>query len=237
MKRHADFRLFGAMNPANDIGKRNLPSNIRNRFTEIYVDELNDPQDLHLLVSTYLETLPGVSNTLVKSIVDFYLTLKQDKQFCKQLSNGVGMPPNYSLRTLCRALRQAALNHFNNSLYSVYDAVCLSFLTDLNRESQIFLQEFIQKSILNTTYATKYLAKVPKLSKNQQRFVNIDDYWILKGPVVIDDPNSKEESFIFTKSASENLKKIARVCQSGLPCLIQGDTSIGKLIYKLSLCL
>jgi midasin len=31
LKRHPDFRIFGAMNPANDIGKRNLPSNIRNR--------------------------------------------------------------------------------------------------------------------------------------------------------------------------------------------------------------
>ena len=33
---HPDFRLFGAMNPASDIGKRDLPMAIRSRFTEIF---------------------------------------------------------------------------------------------------------------------------------------------------------------------------------------------------------
>ena len=40
--RHPDFRLFAAMNPATDAGKKDLPSSIRSRFTEIYVDELVD---------------------------------------------------------------------------------------------------------------------------------------------------------------------------------------------------
>ena len=29
--RHPDFRLFACMNPATDVGKRNLPLGIRNR--------------------------------------------------------------------------------------------------------------------------------------------------------------------------------------------------------------
>jgi midasin len=35
-------------------------------------------------------------------------------------------------------------------------------------------------------------------------------------------------SYIFTKSIQENLKRLVRVCSAQLPCLIQGDTSIGK---------
>lgn len=30
--RHPDFRLFACMNPATDVGKRNLPLGIRNRL-------------------------------------------------------------------------------------------------------------------------------------------------------------------------------------------------------------
>lgn len=29
--RHPDFRLFACMNPATDVGKRNLPLGLRNR--------------------------------------------------------------------------------------------------------------------------------------------------------------------------------------------------------------
>ena len=43
--RHPDFRLFAAMNPATDAGKKDLPASIRSRFTEIYVDELSDPNE------------------------------------------------------------------------------------------------------------------------------------------------------------------------------------------------
>lgn len=31
VKRHKQFRLMAAMNPANDVGKKQLPSGIRNR--------------------------------------------------------------------------------------------------------------------------------------------------------------------------------------------------------------
>lgn len=53
--RHKDFRLFGAMNPASDIGKRNLPVNIRNRFTEIFVNEIDTEEDL-IIVNQHVKT-------------------------------------------------------------------------------------------------------------------------------------------------------------------------------------
>lgn len=31
IKRHPNFRIFAAMNPATDVGKKELPSGIRNR--------------------------------------------------------------------------------------------------------------------------------------------------------------------------------------------------------------
>ena len=38
--RHPNFRLFGAMNPPTDFGKKELPAGIRSRFTELYVEAI-----------------------------------------------------------------------------------------------------------------------------------------------------------------------------------------------------
>ncbi len=237
MQRHPDFRLFGAMNPASDIGKRNLPSNIRNRFTEIFVDELDNEHDLSLMIKSYLEALNDVNNDLIKSIVDFFLSLKQrgtSDSIIKKLTNGVGMPPTYSLRTLCRGLKYASNNYCNNTVLSVYDGLCLSFLTDLNRESSVVLEEHLRNMILkkNNLKSGINLNKIQRVKPRMDiiydnkiiNYINIEDYWLLRGT----NECQNDKSYIFTKSAKDNLKRIARVCSARLPCLIQGDTSIGK---------
>ena len=56
VERHSQFRLFCCMNPATDVGKKQLAHNIRNRFTEFFVDELQTPSDLQILILSYLES-------------------------------------------------------------------------------------------------------------------------------------------------------------------------------------
>ena len=75
--RHENFRLFGAMNPASDIGKRNLPSNIRARFTEIFVDELDNEADLSLLVRAYLGDELAASHQVWIALIHFDRYAKQ----------------------------------------------------------------------------------------------------------------------------------------------------------------
>lgn len=224
LKRHSNFRLFAAMNPASDIGKRNLPLSIRNRFTEIFVDELDERNDLCLMVNEYLRML-SPSNSIVNSIVDFYFELKND--FIKTLTNGIGYHPTYSLRTLCRALRHAAKNPCNNLLASVYDGICLSFLTDLNRESSTKLENFIKKKLSSKNSKEFNPVSIQRAKPNVsgESYVKIEGFWLLKG----EQPEKHDNNnFIFTNSVKENLKRIARVCSARLPCLLQGDTSIGK---------
>ncbi len=36
IKKHKDFRLFAAMNPSTDVGKRDLPMGLRNRFAHTF---------------------------------------------------------------------------------------------------------------------------------------------------------------------------------------------------------
>lgn len=58
--RHPGFRLIAAMNPATDAGKRELPAPLRNRFTEIWVPEPTQREDLRALVHSYLAGWVGV---------------------------------------------------------------------------------------------------------------------------------------------------------------------------------
>jgi midasin len=44
--RHPGFRLFAAMNPATDMGKRQLPTHICAHFTELYLSEPSSDVDL-----------------------------------------------------------------------------------------------------------------------------------------------------------------------------------------------
>ncbi|PIC35243.1 hypothetical protein B9Z55_014664 [Caenorhabditis nigoni] len=126
---HPNFRLFACMNPATDAGKRRLPPGVRTRFTEFFVSETSDPFQLALIVSAYL---PTVSQPFVENLVKFYISAKQL------------YPSRYSLRTLCRALNFTADNMFGSVDQSVYEAVSMAFLTNLESEEEGVMRSKIQ---------------------------------------------------------------------------------------------
>ena len=92
MPRDADFRLFACMNPATDMGKRDLPSNIRGLFTEIYCQELEDPQEIRQLVLSYLAPL-APEPQIVESLGSIYFKLKNLAQ--TTLTDGLNHKPHY----------------------------------------------------------------------------------------------------------------------------------------------
>ena len=71
VERNAQFRLFCCMNPATDVGKKQLPHSIRNRFTEFFVDEIQNQSDLQVLIRSYLKNcLSSSSWVSSSSLVD-----------------------------------------------------------------------------------------------------------------------------------------------------------------------
>ena len=55
VRAHPDFRIFGAMNPATDVGKKDLPSGLRSGFTEFFVQSPDrDLGNLQRVVEVYL---------------------------------------------------------------------------------------------------------------------------------------------------------------------------------------
>ena len=91
--------LPAAMNPATDVGKRDLPAALKHRFTELYAGECEGREDLALLVAGGLSTVPGAP---VAAVVDFYLVAREAAVAI--LLDSADQKPQYSLRTLSRAM-------------------------------------------------------------------------------------------------------------------------------------
>ncbi|XP_035827114.1 midasin [Aplysia californica] len=231
VKRHPDFRLFACMNPATDVGKKDLPAGIRNRFTEFFVEELENSEDLSTLVRDYLQGL-SLSPKQVTGIVKFYLTIRGE--VADKLTDGTGHKPHYSLRTLCRALRYSARNPCRSVPRSLYEGFCLSFLSQLDRSSHPVVDNLICRHVLGsaTSTATKAILsqKLPRPDEGVREgggasYVSVADYWISRGRLKPSTP----QDYILTPSVKLNLKDLARVVSAGRqPVLLQGETSVGK---------
>ncbi|RZF47806.1 hypothetical protein LSTR_LSTR006070 [Laodelphax striatellus] len=218
--RHPDFRLMAAMNPATDVGKKELAPGIRNRFTELFVDEVCDRTDLCLLVGVYLPDLPPPK---VDAVVRFYLKAREEAN--RVLADTSGHKPHYSLRTLCRALSVAAKDQCGSMQRSLYEALCLSFLTQLDSSSHKYLQSMIAEAVVGKEDIKSLLGqKIPEPSPANTH-TNFVGYWVAKGPC---EPNISSK-YILTASVKRNLHDVVRVVSlSSDPVLIQGDTSVGK---------
>lgn len=217
--RHPDFRLFACMNPATDVGKRNLPLGLRNRFTELYVEELENEGDLRILVSAYLRCL-NPNRNIISGIISFYLVVRKEAN--SRLVDGTGHRPHYSLRTLCRALKYVAANPCHSLQRSLYEGFCLSFLTQLDRSSHPVVQKLVCQHILMGS--TKCL-KQPIPCPSDRHCVEVEGYWVSQGEM---EP-TLDPSYILTASVKLNLRDLARVVSAGThPVLIQGETSVGK---------
>ena len=218
IKRHPDFRIFSCMNPNTDVGKKDLPVGIRNRFTEFFVDELTTENDLLIIVGDYLNNT-GIQKSRISSAVRLYMKLRSLAQL--ELNDGLGNKPVFSLRTLCRALRICAKNLCGSIERNIYESFCLSFLTQLDPPSHDMVLKLIQKFLLSDT--KKILSQpIPMPPGNQ---LNFEGYWIEIG---VKEPEECIE-YILTDSVKKNLSDLARIISIGkLPILLQGPTSAGK---------
>ncbi len=66
---HPEFRLFACMNPSTDTGKKALSPNSRSMFTEFFVAEPTESDELLVIVRGYL---PQASMAEAKSVAAFY---------------------------------------------------------------------------------------------------------------------------------------------------------------------
>ncbi len=124
---------------------QNLPPGLRNRFTEFYVDELSNVEDLRTVVHSYIKGC--VAQPPVDDIVNLYLAARQQSQI--DLTDGANQRPHYSLRTLCRALEYALLIQPDYGFKrALYEGFSMSFLTQLNTASVPTMLTLIRKYLV-----------------------------------------------------------------------------------------
>ena len=218
--RHKEFRLLACMNPATDTGKADLAPGLRNRFTELVVDEMAEVQDIRMLVSDYLQCL-ALPAKQINGIVQFYTEAR--KAATTTLVSGEGHRPTFSLRTLCRALKIAARNPCGSVRRSLLEAFCLAFLTELDRTSHPIIQALIAKHVVGVKEAAKLMTQ-PILQQGQKS-VQVEGFWVSQGS---EEPTTNED-YILTGQVMRNLSDLCRIVSlCDHPVLLQGDTSVGK---------
>jgi MoxR-like ATPase len=227
LPRHPDFRLLASMNPPTDFGKKDLPPGIRNKMTELYVDEVRDRADLCVIVNAALrDCLAALSNKVVSvdDIVSLYLDCITAAR--GQLVDGSDQRPHYSVRSLTRALdycrTHAAVYGFQRSLYEGFS---LAFLMPLGLASRTAVETLMQNYILKGK-SPKLLDQLPREPQNVDQLVQISSHWVKRGPESIK-PGRKD--FIMTPSITARVTDMARMLVAGkYPVLLQGPTSAGK---------
>ncbi|KHJ30857.1 putative denitrification regulatory protein nirq protein [Erysiphe necator] len=227
------FRIFGAMNPATDVGKRDLPPSLRSRFTEIYVN--NPDRSLDDLIDIIKVYIKGNLNNDEKAIYDIarlymkIINLIQEKKLV-DVANQV---PHFSLRTLTRALsyteKMAPLYGLRRALS---EGFAMGFLTFLDQESEnllkLLIDNFLSESQKNYKAMLSQTPKYPEDGKKYIQFANASrdrHYWLLQGL----EPCQQEQNYIRTPSVDRNILNLVRAISTRrYPVLIQGPTSSGK---------
>lgn len=234
IKRHPDFRIFAAMNPPTDVCKKELPASLRSRFTELYVDEMTDANDLMLIVNKYMS---GIQDAPVTDIVQVYLGCRAAAE--DHLVDGTGQRPRYSLRSLTRSLR-AAQSFLKMGLRPLgrclFEAFLLNFQTMLSDHCRSFMYEFLKRSFYPEG-SHKDLNFPPHRpggkTTSADDWTLVKPFWLKTGTLSSVDWSEKSDSgivrFVGTSTVMSNIRTVAAgIAANVAPILLQGPTSIGK---------
>ena len=76
-KMSPSFRLFFCMNPPyTSAGKKQLPWEIRQRVTEIYVDELDQENDIWMIIERKAGRTLRETTTYTRKLLSFYMLIR-----------------------------------------------------------------------------------------------------------------------------------------------------------------
>ena len=224
---HKDFRIFGAMNPATDVGKHDLPISIRSRFTEYLFDTPDkDFEGLIQIVNAFLGDYVHMDVRVAADTAKLYLEIQRLVEE-NRVVDGIGQKPHFSLRTLTRTLTYATdIAPLYGLRRALFEGFLMSFSTLLNRESEAILLPLIRQHVLGTEKNRRALLnQTPRLPENSRRFVKFRHYWVAQG----DFPIEQNAHYIITPFIERNLLSLVRATSTRrFPVLLQGPTSSGK---------
>ncbi|GAA5965287.1 hypothetical protein JCM21900_005694 [Sporobolomyces salmonicolor] len=225
--RHRDFRLFACMNPATDVGKRDLPAGLRSKFTELWVPPPDEDRDaLRTIVEGYIGRVAVSDRQVIADVAELYSAVKS-LALAAQLADGQNLPPHFSMRTLARALSFAAEFAPTFGLRrSLYEGFVMAFTMLLDAKSQVVVKSLIDRHIVQPAKnARSLMERVPAKPAALENAIRVHHYWLELGEEEPDEP----DDYILTPSVQAKVCDLARaVLTRKVPVLIQGPTSAGK---------
>ncbi|KIK92495.1 hypothetical protein PAXRUDRAFT_571192 [Paxillus rubicundulus Ve08.2h10] len=227
--RHPDFRLFACMNPATDVGKKDLPPNIRARFTEIDVPPPDaDRETLLSIIHQYIGHCAVGDKAAIMNVAEFYAAVKHLTED-RQLADGSNHRPHYSMRTLVRALTFTSdIAPMYGLRRALWEGCLMAFTMVLDGTSADIVTGLAHKHVLSGVRNPKsLLTREPSLpaSRSADEFVKFGPFYLEKGPL----PGDPMEDYIMTPSVEKKLIDLARIVLTRrFPVLIEGPTSSGK---------
>ncbi|KAF2794635.1 midasin [Melanomma pulvis-pyrius CBS 109.77] len=226
---HPNFRVFAAMNPATDVGKKDLPPGIRSRFTEIYVESPDsDTKSLRSIVEKYLggETRDPAILRVSVDVTNLYLDIQRMAK-SNMLVDGADQKAHFSLRTLTRTLSYAReIAPLCTLRRALYEGFHMSFLTFLGKSSEDLVAPLIKQHLFPQKASMKAeLGRPLQQPTDDRSYVREGHYWLRQGLY----PVEAQSHYIITPFVQRNLNNLIRASSTRrYPVLIQGPTSSGK---------
>jgi midasin len=226
---HPNFRVFAAMNPATDVGKKDLPPGIRSRFTELYVESPDgDEKSLRNIVEKYLGgdgTDPAIVR-VARDVTTLYLDIQKLAK-ANMLVDGADQKAHFSLRTLTRTLSYARdIAPLCTLRRALYEGFHMSFLTFLGKASEDLVAPLITKHLFPQKASMKAeLGKPLQQPSDGRGYVRQGHYWLRQGIHDVEE----QSHYIITPFVQRNMNNLIRAASTRkYPVLIQGPTSSGK---------
>jgi midasin len=226
---HPNFRVFAAMNPATDVGKKDLPPGIRSRFTELYVESPDsDKKSLQNIVEKYLggEAIEPAIVKVASDVTKLYSKI-QELAKANMLVDGADQKAHFSLRTLTRTLTYAReIAPLCSLRRALFEGFHMSFLTFLGKASEDLIAPLIKDILFPQRAVLKAELGKPLLQPNDGRsYVRQGHYWLRQGSHSVEE----QPHYIITPFVQRNMNNLIRAASTRrYPVLIQGPTSSGK---------
>lgn len=215
------------MNPATDVGKKDLPANIRSRFMEIDISSPDvDRETLLSIIEKYIGHCAIGDKGAIMDVADFYTAIKTLSDQ-RKIANGDNRRPHYSMRTLARSLMWAsdAINSFGLRR-ALWEGCLMAFTMTLDLPSAEVSVALARRYLLaNVRNQGSLLARPPVPPADTDNFVRFGPFYLARGPL----PPDPAEEYIVTPSVEKKLVDLARIIAGRrFPVLIEGPTSTGK---------
>jgi len=167
------------MNPATDVGKKDLPPNIRSRFTEIDVPPPDADKDTLLsIVAQYIGASAVGDKGAIMNVAEFYAAVK-DLTEKRQIADGSNHRPHFSMRTLARALMFASDTVGVFGLRrAIWEGCLMAFTMVLDAPSMELVASLAHKHLVGVRNPRSMLMKEPAVpqGRSADEFISSVEY-------------------------------------------------------------